>query len=94
MSPKHSCVTLLLSISTSDLYFCYIGETPDSFQCFISSPQRTCDVCSVMQVTGRGFFISKYGLRPTTLRGGKISTLLPLTTKTKCLFDVKLRLLH
>lgn len=92
MSYKHSCVTLLLSISTSDLYFCYIGET--HFNVLWHPPQRTCDVCSVMQVTGRGFFISKYGLRPTTLRGGKISTLLPLTTKTKCLFDVKLRLLH
>lgn len=39
---------------------------------FYGIPHKERDVCSVMQETGRGFFFSKYGLRPTTLRGKNI----------------------
>lgn len=58
MSPKHSCVTLLLSISTSDLYFCYIGETPDSFQCFMASPTKNvrCMFCYASNRSGIFYF--------------------------------------
>lgn len=38
---------------------------------FYGIPHKERDVCSVMQETGREFFFSKYGLRPTTLRGKK-----------------------
>lgn len=60
---------------------------------FYGIPHKECDVCSVMQETGRGFFF-KVWFTTNNIKKEKISTLLPLATKTKCLFDVKIRLLY
>lgn len=94
MSSKHSCVTLLLSISTSALYFYYIEGTPDSFQCFMASPTKNVMYVLLCKKPVGDFFFFKVWFTTNNIKREKISTSLPLATKTKCLFDVKLRLLY